>query len=275
MHFRYMSNKLSEAGNYVLQRKEQIIKYTCKGAKAGLCVGLLSNTVYSIGKGLIEWNVKSINAAYCKTKVYPTIDNFIGPISITAKTDVATTILKVVILPIVALSCGVSVGVFEILDLNVQYVGSMTLAGATLGFAQSLLKQEVKFQEEVDDQKQNKSIEQRLNDIGFDTNEIPERFLCPITHEVMNEPSFIPDGYTYERKAILESYSRRKVSPMTNNPLLSFSLYTNQVMKSEISQLVEKAERDYWSFVGTLFKTKTVEDVEPEKMVSIIKAYTL
>lgn len=42
-----------------------------------------------------------------------------------------------------------------------------------------------------------------------------DKYLCPITGDVMKDPVIAMDGYTYERTAIVEWLSRSGVSPMT------------------------------------------------------------
>jgi len=46
---------------------------------------------------------------------------------------------------------------------------------------------------------------------------IPEEFLCPITHELMENPVQLSDGFIYEEMAIKEwLLTRRRTSPLTN-----------------------------------------------------------
>lgn len=42
-----------------------------------------------------------------------------------------------------------------------------------------------------------------------------EKYWCPITGEVMDDPVIAADGYTYERSAIEDWLSRSKESPIT------------------------------------------------------------
>lgn len=52
----------------------------------------------------------------------------------------------------------------------------------------------------------------------MDEDEVPEPFLCPITHEVMGVPVLAPDGRTYERAAIEQWCERHPESPLTREP---------------------------------------------------------
>uniref|UniRef100_A0A7S4DHB5 U-box domain-containing protein n=2 Tax=Lotharella globosa TaxID=91324 RepID=A0A7S4DHB5_9EUKA len=44
----------------------------------------------------------------------------------------------------------------------------------------------------------------------------PNEFLCPLTHEVFQDPVITKDGHTYERKAITIWFQSHATSPMTN-----------------------------------------------------------
>lgn len=63
---------------------------------------------------------------------------------------------------------------------------------------------------------------------------VPKPFICPITHEIMNEPVIDPDGYTYERSAIEIWLGRGETSPITRNPLTSDQLVVNRALKNTI-----------------------------------------
>ncbi|KAJ8686204.1 hypothetical protein QAD02_021998 [Eretmocerus hayati] len=69
--------------------------------------------------------------------------------------------------------------------------------------------------------------------------EIPDEFLCPITHEVMREPVMCSDGFTYERAAINEWFLCGKfTSPMTNEPLRTTTLTSNVPLRNAIFTLL-------------------------------------
>ena len=44
---------------------------------------------------------------------------------------------------------------------------------------------------------------------------VPKHFLCPITHEVFDDPVIYADGHTYSRCAIQTWLRRSEASPMT------------------------------------------------------------
>lgn len=75
--------------------------------------------------------------------------------------------------------------------------------------------------------------------------EVPEDFVCPITHEILQDPVLIEDGFTYERSAILEWFSKEKItSPMTNAVLTSTEVYSNDKLKREIENYMKKLDFD-------------------------------
>jgi len=53
---------------------------------------------------------------------------------------------------------------------------------------------------------------------------VPKHFLCPITHEVFDDPVIYADGHTYSRCAIQEWLRRSEASPMTGKFILIIAL---------------------------------------------------
>jgi ankyrin repeat protein len=69
--------------------------------------------------------------------------------------------------------------------------------------------------------------------------EIPEEYLCPITHEIMQEPVSTRDGYTYEKSAIEKWLSTHSTSPLTNKLLLDKTIIPNLFAKQQITKFFE------------------------------------
>ncbi|CAF1003515.1 unnamed protein product [Adineta ricciae] len=69
---------------------------------------------------------------------------------------------------------------------------------------------------------------------------LPNEFLCPITHELMTDPVCISDGYTYERKAIEEWLTKKQTSPMMNVSIKKTQLYSNKTLKMLIDKYVHQ-----------------------------------
>ena len=67
--------------------------------------------------------------------------------------------------------------------------------------------------------------------------EIPNQYICPITLEIMREPTICTDGFTYEKEAILALTN--KISPMTREPIDRKILISNIALKQLIQQFAE------------------------------------
>ncbi|KAF8059635.1 hypothetical protein N665_1227s0011 [Sinapis alba] len=66
----------------------------------------------------------------------------------------------------------------------------------------------------------------------------PPSFYCPITQEVMKDPHFAADGFTYEAEAIKKWFSTgHDTSPMTNLKLPHRNLVPNRTLRSAIQDL--------------------------------------
>lgn len=69
---------------------------------------------------------------------------------------------------------------------------------------------------------------------------IPDEFICPITKDLMINPVFAADGYTYELESIKKWVDKSDKSPMTNLPLIDFILVPNYSLKSSIETWMEE-----------------------------------
>ncbi|CAG9839076.1 unnamed protein product [Diabrotica balteata] len=77
------------------------------------------------------------------------------------------------------------------------------------------------------------------------TLDIPDEFLCPITHEIMSEPVMCSDGFTYEKNAITEWFmSGKYTSPMTNEVLSNTDVTRNIKLRNEIYEFLDMNEED-------------------------------
>jgi hypothetical protein len=71
---------------------------------------------------------------------------------------------------------------------------------------------------------------------------VEETLLCPITLERMKDPVIAQDGWTYERKAIMDHFkkNRRDIrSPMTNLEMDTY-LIENRIMASMLKELKDR-----------------------------------
>ena len=63
----------------------------------------------------------------------------------------------------------------------------------------------------------------------------PKEFQCPITKDLMTDPVVLTDGFSYERKAIVEWMKRRSISPMTGAEVAD-SMVPNTVLRVLIGE---------------------------------------
>ena len=62
------------------------------------------------------------------------------------------------------------------------------------------------------------------------------KYICPITHKTISEmvnPVCAPDGYTYEKDAIIEWLKNNGTSPITRETMNIESLFVNRALKSD------------------------------------------
>jgi hypothetical protein len=74
----------------------------------------------------------------------------------------------------------------------------------------------VKKQLEAEKAKRDLEVKIQKPSVIINGRDVPPEFLCPITQDLMKDPVIADDGYSYERTAILEWFTKKKTSPMTN-----------------------------------------------------------
>ena len=77
------------------------------------------------------------------------------------------------------------------------------------------------YHTELDELKQREAIKKRFDGLGasMDAVETPTAFKCPVTLDVMRDPTVASDGHSYERSTLLRLLKTRQKSPMTREPL--------------------------------------------------------
>ena len=70
--------------------------------------------------------------------------------------------------------------------------------------------------------------------------EVPDDYICPITAEIMTDPVFTMDGFTYERAAITEWLRDGDTSPLTGATLESKRVIPNLTLRSMIRRFTEE-----------------------------------
>jgi len=76
----------------------------------------------------------------------------------------------------------------------------------------------------------------RLSNLCSSSTNIPKAFLCPISHDVMQDPVVAGDGHTYDRSSISQWLLRSSKSPMTGEILENNSLLPNFTLRSMIKE---------------------------------------
>ncbi len=90
---------------------------------------------------------------------------------------------------------------------------------------------------------------ERLSNIGYQ-GEIPDKLICTISQEIMDDPVITEHGNTYERSSIQQWISSQASNgkvpndPNSNMPLTSTVLYENSALRSLIIEFVEKKEAE-------------------------------
>ena len=72
--------------------------------------------------------------------------------------------------------------------------------------------------------------------------EIPKEFICPINLTIMKDPVIMPDGQTYERKAIKKSLEISPLSPIAKKPMSMKDATPNYALKSMIDKYLNTEE---------------------------------
>ncbi|EKX39780.1 hypothetical protein GUITHDRAFT_154289 [Guillardia theta CCMP2712] len=67
---------------------------------------------------------------------------------------------------------------------------------------------------------------------------LPKEFVCPISHDVMQDPVVALDGHTYEREAIEEWLKRSCRSPMTGQMMMGDEVIPNFTLRSMIHNFI-------------------------------------
>lgn len=80
-----------------------------------------------------------------------------------------------------------------------------------------------------------------LLDHDGDPQGIPIHLICPITHDIMQDPVIASDGHTYDRPAIQQWFQSKETSPLTNQALSDTRLVPNLLIVSILEDFVSKS----------------------------------
>lgn len=76
---------------------------------------------------------------------------------------------------------------------------------------------------------------QRQGTDNLANDDVPERFICPLTLEIMEHPYMTRAGHSFERSAIFAWLRRNDNHPLTREPLSPRDLIQNRALKAEIA----------------------------------------
>lgn len=100
------------------------------------------------------------------------------------------------------------------------------------------------------------------------SDEVPERFLCPITDRPMTEPVIASDGSTYERQSIqgvFDSQTTQCHSPCTGKKMTDFTLTPNDNLLADMKKwFVEIAQKDEFATMADIDGDGQVTEEEAE-----------
>ncbi|KAJ6239851.1 wd repeat [Anaeramoeba flamelloides] len=72
----------------------------------------------------------------------------------------------------------------------------------------------------------------------LDHSNLPSKFLCPVSLEIMIDPVTTSDGISYEREQIEWWFEKHATSPKTNQPLKNKKIVSNTLLRLEIIEFI-------------------------------------
>jgi len=102
--------------------------------------------------------------------------------------------------------------------------------------------------------------------------EIPREFICPVTFEIMEDPVICSDGYTYERKVILNLPN--SISPLTRQQIDKNNLIPNRNLKDAIERYKSSSDSSLskkLSNISKLEKFELEQKIKKQEMEDKIK----
>ena len=98
--------------------------------------------------------------------------------------------------------------------------------------------------------------------------DVPHSFVCPISQEIMQDPVFASDGFTYDRPSIEAWFaSGHTTSPMTQEELEHTHLTTNRTLRSEILNARSYVRGQSWGNTDTFDSAPRPRTVQPNTVL--------
>lgn len=109
-------------------------------------------------------------------------------------------------------------------------------------------------------------VEEKENDrnsaeevfVPWSDDEIPHKFKCPISLEIMTDPVLCSDGFYYDRECIVNWLSQHHRSPMTNLELHNPSIRRDQ----GLAQCIERWIAEKWQIFRENEANRTLESLK-------------
>ncbi len=85
----------------------------------------------------------------------------------------------------------------------------------------------------------------RLSNINYQGH-IPQQFLCPISHEIMDQPAIINDKHNYELSSLVQYFQHNPHAKCPQDPSSDITvIIPNSDLKSDIDEFVMTQERKH------------------------------
>lgn len=103
----------------------------------------------------------------------------------------------------------------------------------------------------------------------------PPEFKCPITMLIMKEPVIMPDGQTYERKAIESAFKVNPISPITRQPMSMSEGKVNYAPKSLIDKYIQDHKHAIIDSPDQIYHTRLLQSSTADIEIPVIKINSL
>lgn len=125
---------------------------------------------------------------------------------------------------------------------QIEQCGDLSLRSNNQNFVQTIDQMITTEKAELENAKKQLLVENMPHQGQEDNcHNCPPDFLCPITKCLMSDPVMASDGHSYERNAIKQWFSKRRVSPKTNLRLPNDTLIPNLTLKAAIQSFLTQA----------------------------------
>jgi hypothetical protein len=94
--------------------------------------------------------------------------------------------------------------------------------------------------------------EEQVAPLNLTTSTPLQKFICPLTEEIMQDPVMSKTGYSFERAAILKWFMLRgNICPLSGKPLQMSNIVSHPTLRREIQWWLQSQESQCVMYVGT------------------------